>query len=77
MRRLVRENLFKRVFTFWREKEPGLVRLEDDTLKVQYRDATQQESFLDWLEDFKRTGFSAATPPPEESLPLLTMMEPP
>jgi hypothetical protein len=76
MRRLIRENLFKRIFGFWREKEPGLVRLEEDTLKIQYRSASQQAAFLDWLEDCKRTDFSAATPPPEEALPLLRMMEP-
>ncbi len=74
MRRLVRENIFKRIYTFWREKEPDLVRLEDGTLKVQYRSAAQQEAFLDWLEDYQRTDFSTATPPPEEPLPLLDMM---
>lgn len=74
MRRLVRENLFKRIFGFWREKEPGLVCLADDTLKVQYRDASQQEALLDWLEDYRRVGFCTATPPQEEPLPLLQMM---
>jgi hypothetical protein len=77
MRRLIRENLFKRIFAFWREKEPGLVRLEDDALYVQFRDATQQAVFLDWLEDYKRTDFSTAAPPPEEPLPLLKMMQRP
>ena len=76
MRRLIRENLFKRIFTFWSEKEPNLVRLENDTLKVQFRDTVQRDDFLNWLEDYKRTGFSTATPPPEEPLPLLKMMEP-
>ena len=75
MRRLIRENVFRRIFTFWREKEPNLVRLQTDTLKVQFRDDAQRETFLDWLEDYKRTDFSKATPPPEEPLPLLKMME--
>jgi hypothetical protein len=75
MRRLIRENLFKRIFTWWHDKAPGLVRLDDDTLKIQFRDATQQATFLDWLEDYKRADFSTATPPPEEPLPLLRMME--
>lgn len=61
-------------FAFWREKEPELVRLEDGTLKVQYRSAAQQAAFLDWLEDYQRTDFSTATPPLEEPLPLLDMM---
>ena len=69
MRRLIRENLFKRISTFWKDKEPNLARLENDTLKVQFRDARQREDFLDWMEDYKRTGFSAATPLPEEALP--------
>ena len=77
MRRLIRENLFRRILTCWREKDPNLVRLENDTLKIQYRDHAQREAFLDWLEDWKRTSFSTATPPPEESLPLLKMMENP
>lgn len=76
MRRLIRENIFKRIFSFWRDKASGLVSLEDDTLKIQYRDDTQRTDFLDWMEDCKRTGFSTATPPPEEALPLLQMMEP-
>lgn len=75
MRRLIRENVFKRIFTFWREKEPGLVRLEGDTIEVSFRDAVQRASFLDWLEDYKRTAFSAEPPPPEEQLPLLKMMQ--
>lgn len=75
MRRLIRENIFRRLFTFWREKEPGLVRMEDNTLKIQFRDASQRETFLDWLEDYKRADFNTNTPPPEEPLPLLQMME--
>jgi hypothetical protein len=75
MRCLIRENLFKRIFNFWREKEPDLVRLENYTLKVQFRDSAQRVNFLDWLEDYNRTDFSTATPPPEESVPLLRMME--
>ena len=74
MRRLIRDNIFKRIFAFWKKDEPGLVRIEDDTLKVQFRDAAQQEDFLDWLEDCKRTDFKATTPPPEE-MPLLRLME--
>jgi len=77
MRRLIRENLFRRILTYWREKDPNLVRLENNTLKIHYRDDAQREAFLDWLEDYKRTGFSTATPPPEEPLPLLKMMESP
>ncbi len=76
MRRLIRENLFKRIFSFWREKEPGLVRLEGDTIEVSFRDAVQRGQFLDWLEDYKRTIFSTAPLPIEEPLPLLKMMEP-
>ncbi len=74
MRHLIRDNIFKRIFAFWREKEPGLVRLEERTITVQFRDAAQQEAFLDWLEDCKRTDFKVTTPPPEE-VPLLNMME--
>ncbi len=78
MRRLIRENIFKRIFSFWREKEPHLVRLENDTLRIEFRGDAQREAFLDWLEDGKRTSFSTDAPPPEEPLPLLKkMMEPP
>lgn len=76
MRHLIRANLFRRIFRVWRDKAPGLVHLEEDVLKVQFRDERQREEFLDWLEDAKRTDFSTSTPP-EEALPLLQMMEPP
>lgn len=74
MRRLIRENLFKRIATFWREKEPGLVILENDTLMVQFRNSVQREAFLDWLEDYRRTDFKTTTPP-EDDMPLLKLID--
>ena len=68
MRRLVRGILFRRIFDFWLSKAPGLVRLEESTLRIQFRDAAQRDEFLDWLEDFKRTLFATSTPPPEQLL---------
>lgn len=50
---LVRENTFKHIFAFWRENEPGLVRLEDDTLKVLYSD--QLACGRRWSSKFSRT----------------------
>lgn len=75
MRRLIRENLLKRIASFWREKTPGLVQLDNDMLKVTFRDADERDKFLAWLEDYKRTSFDATKPEHEEPLPLLQMME--
>jgi hypothetical protein len=77
MRRLIRENIFKRIVAFWQEKTPGLVKLENDAFTVDYRDSAQREAFLEWLEDYKRTSFSVDSPLPEEDLPLLKLMEEP
>ncbi len=74
MCRLVRENIFKRILSYWKERIPDLVSLDSDSLIVRFADSARREQFLDWLEDYKRTAFACDKPPDEEPLPLLEMM---
>ena len=57
MMALVSENLFRRVFEYWKDKAPELVTIAAKTLTIHYKDIAQKEQFLGWLEDGKRTGF--------------------
>jgi len=75
-RRLVRENLFRRVCEFWQQKQPGIVTWNYDTLRVEWASASYREGFLDWLEDFSRTAFSDEKPPAKD-MPLLPDAEDP
>jgi hypothetical protein len=76
MRRLVRENLFRRVHEFWQQRQPGTVTWNYDTLKVQWGSASGRDEFLDWLEDYGRTAFSDEKPPAND-MPLLPDAEDP
>jgi hypothetical protein len=64
MRRLVTENFFRRIAEYSRDRFPG-VRVEGNLLKVTFADEQAKASFLDWLEDFRRTAFQAERPPEE------------
>jgi len=64
LRRLVRENVFKRILKQWEDKQPS-VRLEDDQLVVQWKTDDEKEAFLNWLED-RRMSFDTSRPPIEQ-----------
>jgi hypothetical protein len=76
MRRLVRENLFRRVHEFWQQKQPGIVAWNFDMLRVEWASASNRDEFLDWLEDYNRTAFSDEKPPATD-MPLLPDAEDP
>jgi hypothetical protein len=61
LRRLIRENVFKRIRDYWRTKLPG-VSLLDDGLRISWNVIGEKEDFLDWLED-RRTQFVPDRPP--------------
>jgi hypothetical protein len=63
MRRLVAENVFRRIAEHSREKYPG-VKLVADVLQITFADEEAKTKFLEWLEDFNRTAFQASKPPP-------------
>jgi len=62
MRRLVTENVFRRITEFSKDRFPGLVSRQADSLRIRFTDQTLKESFLEWLEDFKRTAFRTDRP---------------
>jgi hypothetical protein len=64
MRRLVTENVFRRIAEFSKDRFPG-VQLQRDVLSITFADEQGKAGFLEWLEDFKRTAFQAAKPPDE------------
>jgi hypothetical protein len=73
MRRLVKKNFFRRIGDYSKDRFPG-IKVQGQTLQVSFADSKGREEFLDWLEDFKRTAFSAKKPP-EEELPLFDGFE--
>jgi hypothetical protein len=67
LRRLVRENILKRIADYWKEKQPG-VTLVDDRFDVTWPGVGEKEAFLNWIED-RRIHFDAGKPS-MENLPL-------
>lgn len=67
LRRLFRENIFKKISASWKEKQPG-IKLVGDQLTITWSVAGEKEDFLDWLED-RRVHFEVGKP--EEDIPLL------
>jgi len=65
LRRLVRENVFKRILSYWESKQPGVVGLQGDQLIVRWNDTNEKEAFLNWLED-RRISFDTSKPPIEQ-----------
>src|SRR5262249_1824479 len=61
MRKLVTENVFRRVADFSKARFPG-VQLKGDLLRVTFADERGKTEFLEGLEDFKRTAFRADRP---------------
>lgn len=58
MRVLVRDNIYKRIVSFWVEKNPEVSRLKGFELTIRFGDDYNKEQFLDWFEDHTRTKFS-------------------
>ncbi len=70
LRRLIRENIFKKIADYCKERQPS-VTLVGDYLAVTWRSADEKNDFLNWMED-RRTHFDAGKPP-EESLSLFDL----
>jgi hypothetical protein len=68
LRLLVRENLFKRVRDYWKQKQRH-ISLDGNTLKVRWELADEKDVFLNWLED-RRVRFDT-TRPEQRRMPLL------
>ncbi|MCX5638868.1 MAG: hypothetical protein NTX52_14420 [Planctomycetota bacterium] len=60
LRRLIRENVFKRIFEYWQERQSG-IELTDDLLRITWNVIGEKEDFLDWLED-RHMRFDASKP---------------
>lgn len=75
MIRIVRQNIFGRIASFWRDKSFTPVHLEADRLQINFKDNFAKGELMDWLEDPKRTAFIDQMPPTDQ--PLLPGIEPP
>jgi len=76
MIRIIRQIIFARISSFWREKNFSPVELEADRLEITFKDNLAKSEFMDWLEDPKRTSFSDDRPPIEQPvLPGLGLAE--
>ena len=64
LRRLVRENIFKKIADYWKERQSG-VTLVGDQLSVTWTGAGEKDDFLNWIED-RRMHFDAGKPPVEQ-----------
>ncbi|MCH8047862.1 MAG: hypothetical protein IID44_29560 [Planctomycetes bacterium] len=62
MRRLVRNNVFRRIADYAKDRFDDVVSLESSVLRIQFPTKIRKSSFLDWFEDFKKTTFSAEKP---------------
>jgi hypothetical protein len=63
LRRLIRENVFKKIFEYWQGKQFG-IGLTDNLLRISWDDVEEKEDFLDWIED-RRMRFDVSRPPEE------------
>ena len=63
LRRLIRENIFKKITDYRKGREPG-VTLVGDYLAFTWSSADEKDDFLNWMED-RRTHFDAGKPPVE------------
>ncbi len=63
LRRLVRQNVLRRIYDHWKDRQSG-VGFTDDRLTITWQVIGEKEDFLDWLED-RRLGFAADRPPEE------------
>jgi hypothetical protein len=72
---IVRQNVFARIASSWRDKSFTPVQLEGDRLQINFKDNLAKEPFMDWLEDPKKTAFVDTLPPTNQ--PLLPGIDPP
>ena len=61
MESLIRENIFRRILDYWKDRVPGLVRVDGKVLRMDFQSDSRKDLFLDWLES-KKTGFDDAMP---------------
>jgi len=50
LRRLVRENVLRKIAAYWKDKQPG-IRVDGNSLQIDWANPGEKETFLDWLED--------------------------
>jgi hypothetical protein len=62
MERLIVENVFRRIFGYWKEKLPNKIQLVGKTLTLDFSVFSDRDKILDWLEDAKHTGFDDKKP---------------
>jgi hypothetical protein len=62
MRRLVRQNVFRRIADFAKDRFEDIVSLQSGALRIRFPTQERKSSFLDWFEDFNRTSFSPDRP---------------
>jgi hypothetical protein len=74
MIRIVRQNIFGRIASFWRDKPFTPVQLEADRLQINFKDNLAKVELMDWLEDPRRTAFTDQFPPTDQ--PMLPGIEP-
>lgn len=55
--RLVRENIFKKIADYWKDKQVGVI-LTGNQLNITWNVIGEKDDFLDWLED-RRTRFDS------------------
>jgi hypothetical protein len=72
LRRLVQENLFKRVGYYWSGKQPE-VRFDDGRLRILWPSVLERKDFLNWLED-RNLRFDSSRPE-EPTMPLFDLLE--
>jgi hypothetical protein len=68
MIRTVRQNIFARIASFWREKPFTPVTVEGDRLEIRFKDNLAKSEFMEWLENPERTAFSDERPAGEHPL---------
>lgn len=73
MIRIVRQNIFRRIASFWSDKQFTPIHMEVDVLRVNFKDNLAKAEFMDWLEDPKRTCFGDQMPAIDLQLLLGTM----
>jgi hypothetical protein len=73
LRRLVFENIFKQIFDYWEDRQPG-IKLEGNQISVSWSLSGEKDAFLDWLED-KHTCFSTIRPTEETTSDWVEMIK--
>ena len=69
---LVRENIFKKIADYWRERQPCIT-LVGNQIAVTWSSAGEKDDFLNWIDD-RRVHFDASKSP-VRSLPLFASLD--